>query len=487
MAKKKKKTSKKAKSVVAASEPSSVENIVTVENAPEIAGPEDEAVDEAVEVDDAADDAPAGPISDDGIESPFQASDDDPGPDAEDRPRNDEEKPIKVKKAPAVKTSKKGVDPFDAFVFAAKERWPGSIEKASDLSVDGTPTMSTGNFVLDRMTYGGLRRGRLYRFWGKPKSAKTGSALNCAEAFTSNHCADCFEHRLKCKCKGAFRYAKCLYIDVEGRVSDNRPWAEAHGIEPSRLAFVSPKGGEQVVDIADAALRSDAGIGLIIVDSIAQMSSASEITKTAEKGQTIGRNAMLINSALRKWVCSLVSKDINCKQKPTIILINQIRNKTGTYGNPDTMPGGLGQDYASACDIKFTRRLRHYLMPDGKGGFADKVVKFGGTGFKPGEDDTADFIEIEAKITESGICPAGRYGTFNYWQRAGHGRRVGDTDNALWLWTYAKKYELLKKEGAGYNLVGMEAKTQKDMEAMFNESEEAQEKVWNELMVILSK
>jgi RecA/RadA recombinase len=483
VAKKKKKTAKSVPRVaVAAAEPLSVENTVTTEN--ESSGPEDE----VVETEDTVDEVSAGPASDDGVTVSFQASDDDPGPDAEDRPRVDEEKPIKVKKAPVVKTSKKGgIDPFDAFVFAAKERWPGSIEKASELSVDGTPVMSTGNFVLDRMTYGGLRRGRLYRFWGKPKSAKTGSALNCAEAFTSNHCADCFDHRSKCKCKGAFRYAKCLYIDVEGRVSDNRPWAEAHGIEPTRLAFVSPKGGEQVVDIADAALRSDAGIGLIIVDSIAQMSSASEITKTAEKGQTIGRNAMLINSALRKWVCSLVSKDIDCKQKPTIILVNQIRNKTGAYGNPDTMPGGLGQDYASACDIKFTRRLRHYLMPDGKGGFADKVVKFGGTGFKPGEDDTADFIEIEAKVTESGICAAGRYGTFNYWQRAGHGHRVGDTDNALWLWNYAKKYELLKKDGANYQLASLEAKTQREMETLFGASVEAQEQVWNELMGILSK
>lgn len=410
---------------------------------------------------------------------------DDPGPDAEERPRADDERP--AKKEPKAKPSRRGVDPFDAFVTAAKERWPGSIEKASELPVDGTPVMSTGNFVLDRMTYGGLRRGRLYRFWGRPKSAKTGSALNCAEAFTSNHCAECFDHRSKCKCKGEFRYAKCLFIDVEGRVSDNRPWAEAHGIETSRLAFVAPKGGEQVVDIADAALRSDSGIGLIIVDSIAQMSSASEVTKTAEKGQTIGRNAMLINSALRKWVCSLVSKDISSPRKPTIILINQIRQKTGSYGNPDTMPGGLGQDYASACDIKFTRRLRHYLMPDGKGGFNDKVVKFGGTGFKPGEDDTADFIEVEVKVTESGICPPGRYGTFNYWQRAGHGRRIGDTDNALWLWDYTKKYELLKKEGSNYVLAGLEARTQKDMESAFLASVEAQERAWDELLLILSK
>lgn len=397
-----------------------------------------------------------------------------------------EPKPKAKSKAKKKKTEE--VDPFDAFVAAAKERWPGSIEKASELPVDGTPTMSTGNFVLDRMTYGGLRRGRLYRFWGVPKSAKTGSALNCAEAFTNNHCARCFEHRLKCACEGEFVYAKCLYVDVEGRVADNRPWAEAHGIVAERLAMVAPKGGEQVVDIADAALRSDAGIGLIIIDSIAQITSADEMTKAAEKGKTIGRNAMLINSAMRKWICSLVSMDISSTRKPTIICINQIRNKTSAFGNPDVMPGGLGQGYTSACDVKFQKRQKHYLMPDGKGGYADKVQKFGGR-WKPGEDDTTDFIEIECKVTDSGICPPGRYGTFHYWMRPGHGRRAGDTDNTLWLWEYAKKYNLLQKKekGQGYTLLTLEARTQKDMESAFLDDLDTQEQVWINLMDILSK
>lgn len=398
----------------------------------------------------------------------------------------------KTKKKVARKKNAEAGSPLDAafgaWVSAAKKRWPGSIELASGLPVDGTPIMSTGNFVLDRMTYGGLRRGRLYRFWGIYKSAKTGSALNCAEAFTSNHCGQCFEHRSKCECPGDFVYAKCLYVDVEGRIADNRPWAEAHGIHPDRLAMVAPKGGEQVVDIADAALRSDAGIGLIVIDSLAQMTAVDEVTKPAEKGKTIGRNAMLINSALRKWVCSIVSKDIASTRKPTIILINQIRKKTSSFGNPDVMPGGEGQGYASACDIKFTKRQKHYLVPDGKGGFTDKVVKFGGN-WKPDEDDTADFIEIEVKVTDSGICPPGRYGTFHYWMRAGHGRRVGDTDNMLWLWDYAKKYELLKKneKGQGYTLLGLESRTQKQMESLLLEDIDTQEKLWEQLMVILRK
>ncbi len=197
---------------------------------------------------------------------------------------------------------------------------------------------------------------------------------------------------------------------------------------------------------------------------------------------------MLVNSALRKWVCSIVSKDISSRMKPTIICINQIRQKPSAFGNPDVMPGGMGMGYASACDIKFTKRQKHYLVPDGKGGFKDEVVKWQGK-FKPGEDDTASFIEIETKVTDSGICPPGRYGVFNYWMQAGHGRRIGDTDNVLWLWDYSKKHTLLRKKekGQGYTLCGLEARTQKDMEKLFIESPDTQERVWSELMKILAK
>jgi RecA/RadA recombinase len=796
------------------------------------------------------------------VEVPPESSDSVPA-----EPKPEPEKSEQVEEAEQEKKGKKTkteVDPFDAWMEAAKDKWKGSIDTVANLSPDGTPRMSTGNFVLDRLMYGGHRRGRLYRYWGRPKSAKTGSALNCAEYFTSNHCGNCFEHRLVCKCNDKqFRYAKMMYIDVEGRVLDNRPWIEAHGIHPDRIAMVAPKGGEQVVDMADAALRSNVGIGLIIVDSVAQMISQDEMLKPAEKGKTIGRGAMLINSALRKWVCSIVSKDIKSTVKPTIILINQIRNKTDSMGcfhqdtpvmfadgsqhrikdvvdqeltgpvlswdgakiverkitawhdngdldegeewltfrvagtggrrgaigftctpkhvlvtedgrevpaaevrvgdrllswyetslsnaqkdvitgsllgdghlhatdgretaaslvlangvdnqlgyfnwklnmlrtigikrrpsangrvayvsnssfelgllrqkfykpqaevdgqknyrlipldllksaslltlavwymddgsykeshrnasisvkrlshedgklvaqelshrypvsyseaqqaivfstesflqfskdiagfvpscmsyklrpehqivaglelhsisphladperaftetgrktigakvlsirispkkmrskkkyditieensfyvvggdttgvvvhnSPDVMPGGLGQEFASACDIKFTKRQKHYLIPNDKGGFEDKVVKFGDGGFSPEEDDTADFVEIECKVTESGICPAGRYGTFNYWQRAGHGRRCGDVDNVLWLWEYAKKYQVMQKlDKGGYKLEGLEARTQKELEAQFSASPDIQGVVWERLIELTNK
>ena len=74
-------------------------------------------------------------------------------------------------------------------------------------------------------------------------------------------------------------------------------------------------------------------------------------------------------------------------------------------------------------------------------------------------------------------------------EEEGHGRRSGDTDNTLWLWEYAQKYDLLKKKekGQGYTLLTLEARTQKLMESLFLEDLDVQEQVWNQLMEILSK
>jgi RecA/RadA recombinase len=406
-------------------------------------------------------------------------------PDTVPAPKTEKEDPEEKEEKKGKKGKSKtdaAEEEFLAVVGQLKERYGGAVELLKNIPIDGTPTMSTGNFGLDVATFGGLRRGRLYRFWGRPKSAKTGSALNVVEQFTSNHCAECFEHRLKCKCKGDFVYAKALYVDVEGRVSDNQPWALKHGIHPDRLIFVSPKGGEMVVDVADAVLRSNVGIGLIVIDSIAQITPQAEVLKAAEKGITIGRAAQLINSAMRKWVCSIVSKDIAASNKPTVILINQIRNKTDGMGSPDVMPGGLGQGYVSACDIKFTQKAAHYIKKNAKGQWEDKTTSFDGTGFRPGPDDAPNYFEIDYKVTDSGICPPRRFGTFNYWLRAGHGRRVGDVDNTTRVWEYVTAYKLMQALKVGYKLDNLEAKTQRELKAAFLADPDVQERVWNTLV-----
>jgi len=374
---------------------------------------------------------------------------------------------------------------FGAFKAAAQKKWAGNIGVASELNVK-VPRISFGNVALDIATFGGLAQGRMCRLFGMPKSAKTGTALNAA-AEVQNHCSVCMR-REECNCDNRSP-AGVLWVDAEGRSGDNLSWMLGHGFKhPDLLMIQQPPTGEQVVDLIDAAIRDEsAGFGVIVLDSIANVVSSAEINKATEDGGVMGRNAMLINSAMRKWTSSLNARGISGKAKPTIILLNQIRNKLDGYGSPDVVPGGLGQGFATSLDIKFTKRAVHYLVDDGNGKFTDKAAGGGAKGFTPDEDAIPDYAEIEFKVVESSMCPKGRYGTFNYWLRNAHGRRVGDPDNVERLFAYGKNYNLFTKTKEGYVWKDLKEPTQEKLEAALAASPEMQKAVWNEIVERLSK
>lgn len=356
-----------------------------------------------------------------------------------------------VKKEPK-KEKSKGISGFAAFAANAQKKWGDSVAFGSSLSTNTIPRISFGNIGLDIATFGGAPRGRMIRLWGQPKSAKTGSALNLVAEW-QNHCSVCFE-RGPCKCKNREK-AAALWVDAEGRSLDNRGWMEDHGIDMSRLIVQQPPTGEQVIDMIDAALRDEeSGIGLIILDSIAHIITTAEIDKATEDGPTMGNSAKLINSGLRKWTSALTARGLTSKNKPTLVLLNQLRSKLGNYGG-DTMPGGRGLDFTTSLDIKFTRKSPHYLINDGteeEPVWTDKASTGAPGSYRPKADDQPDYVEVEYKVTESSVCPKGRYGIFNYWLRPSHGHRVGDPDNADRIFQYAKNYDFIQRAGGGYNL-----------------------------------
>jgi recombination protein RecA len=208
---------------------------------------------------------------------------------------------------------------------------PGAVATASSLTRD-LPRISTGNFGLDVAMFGGLPQGRIVRFWGRPKSAKSGASLKAAATFQRNHCSDCF--RRDCDCKGR-SVPIVFYIDAENKMLDQLSWVERHGIILDAFKVMAPPSGQHIVDCVDMILRSPdvAKCGLIIVDSLAHVSSKDELTKLATDGPTVGRNAFLLNLAFRKWATAITNLGVENTRKPTIIAINQLREKVGVmYG-----------------------------------------------------------------------------------------------------------------------------------------------------------
>ena len=399
-----------------------------------------------------------------------------------------------AKKAPAKKkkATKKSKEPLDGLAaFEANIRkgfGEGVMARGSALAED-IPRISTGNLGLDIATFGGLPRGRIIRFFGREKSAKTGSCLNTMAAW-QKHCGLCYE-RGPCEhgtVSGVDRpKAAGLWIDAEHRLDSMMGWVKGHGVDADRLLVMEPPSGQHIVDITDAAIREHgAGIGLIVVDSIANITSQEELSKATMKGRTAPVNALLLNKALRKWIAAVNELGVHEKRKPTILLINQIRHTMDAFGNPEVMPGGKGQDYATSLDVRFSKSKPHYLV-ETPSGWEDKSVAYGSR-WKPDADVTPDYVEINYRVTASGICPNGRHGTFNYWTKAGHGRRKGDPDNEDRLWEYARKYLMKKAEtGTGWTICSATEKTQAKLKEVFYLTESLRMEAWAEVVSILMK
>ena len=381
------------------------------------------------------------------------------------------------KTAAKKKTSKAPLDGLAQFEALVAKGFGGTVMSRASAMAESIPRISTGNLGLDIATFGGLPRGRIVRFYGREKSAKTGSCLNTLAAW-QRHCGLCYE-RGPCehgKVSGVDRpRAAALWIDAEHRLDSMMGWVKGHGIDVDRLLIMEPPSGQHIIDITDAAIREHgAGIGLIVVDSIANITSQEELDKATMKGRTAPVNALLLNKGLRKWISAVNDLGVLEKKKPTIILINQIRSTMDQY-SPEAMPGGKGQDYATSLDLRFARGKPHYLVQT-DGGWEDKQVSYGAR-WKPDPDAIPDYVEINYRVTASGICPNGRYGTFNYWQRRAHGRREGDPDNVDRLWEYSRKY-LMAKGGEGWCICSATERTQAKLKETFYENEKVQLEAW---------
>lgn len=352
---------------------------------------------------------------------------------------------------------------------------PDAVAEASTLSMQ-IPRISTGNFGLDVALYGGIPQGRIVRFFGQPKSAKTGSCLNTVATYQREHCSECFQKVCSCKNRDV---PDVLWVDAENRMSSMLYWPASHGINLDCLKIMSPPTGQNVVDFVDHIIRSQeiAKIGLIVVDSIAHIVSMDELNKPTLDGVTVGRSAYLMNQAWKRWTSAVNSLGIQNERKPTILCINQIRHKVGVmYGSPETQPGGLGQEFATSVDVRFRSVSPNYVIfNEKKKSWEVKEKGYKGR-YKPKQDETPDFMKIHYQVTASGISPSGRFGEFNYWLQAKHDHRCGDPDNGLQLWDYSKRYGLIEQDGQTKTLFGHTGRTLGEVQASFRKDPAAQAK-----------
>lgn len=189
----------------------------------------------------------------------------------------------------------------------------------------------TGIFAFDLATGGGFPEGKISVVYGPESSGKT---------------------ILIYKAIGNYQKMEpgkvCVLVDLEG--AHDPLWARALGVDTDRLYVIAPNDAEQACDAIDAMLRAD-DIGIVAVDSLAAMATHNEVMSAASKA-SVGGASLIISKLYRKVTQAINHARLN-GGNPTLLLINQIRNKVGVmFGNPETQPGGFAFKFASSLTVR---------------------------------------------------------------------------------------------------------------------------------------
>ena len=233
----------------------------------------------------------------------------------------------KKKYIPAVPADDKKKALETALSQIEKTHGKGSIMRMGDRQAVNVEAIPTGSISLDlALGIGGVPRGRIIEIYGPESSGKTTLALHIiAEAQKAG--------------------GEAAFIDAEHALEP--AYARALGVDIESLLISQPDMGDDALAICEVLVRSGA-VDVVVVDSVAALVPRAEVEGDIGDA-SVGVVARLMSQALRKLAGS-ISKT-NC----VVIFINQLREKIGGYGNPETTPGGRALKYFASVRIDVRR------------------------------------------------------------------------------------------------------------------------------------
>jgi hypothetical protein len=223
-----------------------------------------------------------------------------------------------------------------------------------------------------------------------------------------------------------------FWADSEGTLDP--PWAACIGADPATYYYCLAEYGEQYVNLAENALRTD-DCGLVVVDSLAALTPAA-ILEADSEDQFMGTQAKMITRAVQRLKQRLINE--RRREHPCCLLFtNQIRKKIGVmFGDPETMPGG------HALFHEFSLLFRVVKKPLDKKRKAD--AKYLGDKDKAEKDKASRHSFV---IRKEKLLTLASSGEFLRLKENSNGLQKGKIDDYASVARYAEHYGILYKEG----------------------------------------
>lgn len=288
----------------------------------------------------------------------------------------------------------------------------GSVVLASDVQTyDKIPTGSLG---LDIALQGGWAANQWHEVFGLQSEGKTNLAyatIRANQAINPDHTT-------------AWVAAEPFYA----------PYAEMCGVNTKQVLLIETNLMEDaygaVIDYVDSK-----SIDLAVIDSYPALVPALEDGKDVGE-LSPGRGAFVTNQFFRK-VGKAMRRSMEQEERPvTGLLINQYRQKIGiSFGDPRTVPGGLGKDFACFTRLELAR---------------DEWIEAGS-----GKDRERIGQTVRATTKKSKSSPRERKALYDIYFDKGGPVPAGHIDYAKELVTQASLQGLVPKSGNWFEYEGM--------------------------------